>query len=61
MTKVRFSEAVTILLVMIAILGTAVIKFGVSPEMPVLLVIALVILWAKLRRAQQLFLSLFLS
>lgn len=51
MTKIRFSEAVTILLVMIAILGTAVIKFGVSPEMPVLLVIALVILWAKLRRA----------
>lgn len=47
MKKVTFSEALLILLVMIIILGSAVIKFGLSPETPVLFVIALLILWAK--------------
>ncbi|WP_416353987.1 Na+/H+ antiporter NhaC [Agrilactobacillus fermenti] len=48
--QVHFSEALIILIVMIGILGTAVIKFGVSPQTPVMLVIALLILWTKIRR-----------
>ena len=51
MKKIRFSEALIILLLMLIILGTAVIKFGLSPQIPVLFVIALLILWAKLRGA----------
>ncbi|WP_125547300.1 Na+/H+ antiporter NhaC [Levilactobacillus lindianensis] len=49
---VSFGEALTILLVMLLVMGTGVIKFGLSPMTPVLLVIALVILWAKLRGAE---------
>ncbi|WP_203639525.1 Na+/H+ antiporter NhaC [Levilactobacillus wangkuiensis] len=48
---VSFGEAIIILLAMLAIMGLGVIKFGLSPTTPVLLVIALVILWAKVRGA----------
>lgn len=51
MKKVRFSEAIILLLIMLVILGTAVIKFGLSPQIPVLFVIALLIFWAKVHGA----------
>lgn len=51
MKSIKFGEAVSILLIMLIILGTAVIKFGLSPQIPVLFVIALIMLWAKLRGA----------
>lgn len=51
MKKVRFGEALTILVIMLVILGTAVIHFGLSPQIPVLFTIALLIFWAKLRGA----------
>ena len=51
MKSIKFSEAVSILLIMLVVLGTAVIKFGLSPQIPVLFVIALIMLWAKLRGA----------
>ncbi|MFD1670615.1 Na+/H+ antiporter NhaC [Agrilactobacillus yilanensis] len=51
MTKqVSFKEAIIILILMLAVLGTGVIKFGLSPQTPVLLVIGLLILWAKIRK-----------
>jgi len=48
---VKFGEALAILLIMLLVMGTGVIKFGLSPTTPVLLVIALVILWSKIRGA----------
>lgn len=51
MKKVSFTEAVTILVVMLVILGTAVIHFGLSPQIPVLFTIALLIFWARVRGA----------
>ena len=51
MKSIRFKEAATLLLIMLIILGTAVIKFGLSPQIPVLFVIALLIFWVKLRGA----------
>ena len=51
MKSIKFGEAVSILLIMLVILGTAVIKFGLSPQIPVLFVIALIMLWAKLQGA----------
>ncbi|PWF99806.1 Na+/H+ antiporter NhaC [Levilactobacillus bambusae] len=47
--KVGFAESVTVLAGMIIILGTGVIGFGLSPLVPVLTTIALIILWAKVR------------
>ncbi|WP_341779754.1 Na+/H+ antiporter NhaC [Levilactobacillus sp. HBUAS70063] len=49
---VSFGEAMIILIGMLLIMGLGVIKFGLSPMTPVLLVIALVILWAKVRGAE---------
>lgn len=46
-----FAEACIILLVMLVILGLGVIKFGMAPKVPVLLVITLLALWAKARHA----------
>ena len=51
MKKVHFKEAVIILIIMLIILGTAVIKFGLSPQIPVLFTIALLIFWARFRGA----------
>ena len=44
MKSIKFGEAVSILLIMLVILGTAVIRFGLSPQIPVLFVIALIML-----------------
>ena len=49
MKSIRFKEASTLLLIMLIILGTDVIRFGLSPQIPVLFVIALLIFWVKLR------------
>lgn len=46
---ISFREAVTILVVMLIVLGFGVIKFGLSPQTPVLVVIGLLILWSKVR------------
>lgn len=51
MKKVHFGEALTILIIMLIILGTAVIHFGLSPQIPVLFTIALLIFWARVRGA----------
>ncbi|MFC6201096.1 Na+/H+ antiporter NhaC [Lactiplantibacillus nangangensis] len=48
---VHLPEALTVLLIMLAIMGLGVIKFGLSPQTPVILVIALVILWGRVRGA----------
>lgn len=47
--KVSFKEAISILVVMLLILGFGVIKFGLSPQTPVLVVIGLLVLWSKAR------------
>lgn len=49
--KVSFPEAVTILALLLIILGLAVIKFGLSPEVPVLFTVCLLMFWAKARGA----------
>lgn len=49
MKKIHFKEAIIILIIMLIILGTAVIKFGLSPQIPVLFTIALLIFWARFR------------
>ena len=49
MQKVRTREASLVLIVMLAILGTGVIKWGLSPQTPVLLVLGLLTIWAKIR------------
>lgn len=48
---VKLPEALCVLLLMLAIMGLGVIKFGLSPQTPVILVIALIILWARIRGA----------
>ncbi|CCI84419.1 Na+ H+ antiporter [Lactobacillus pasteurii DSM 23907 = CRBIP 24.76] len=47
--RVSFSEAIIILVIFLGILGTSVIKFGLSPEVPVLFTVLLLSFWAKLR------------
>lgn len=49
---VSFREAVAILVTMLIILGFGVIKFGLSPQTPVLVVIGLLILWSKVRGSE---------
>lgn len=49
--KVNFPEAITILIILLVILGFSVIKFGLSPEVPVLFTVCLLTFWAKLRGA----------
>lgn len=51
MKKVTFNEAIIILIMMLVILGTGVIGFGLTPQLPVLFVIGLLILWAKVKKA----------
>lgn len=41
--KIGFGESISILILLLAILGTSVIKFGINPEVPVLFVAALII------------------
>ena len=47
--KAPFSESIIILIVLLVILGLSVIKFGLSPEVPVLFTVLLLTFWAKLR------------
>ena len=47
--KVSFGESIIILVILLLILGTAVIKFGLSPEVPVLFTVLLLTFWAKIR------------
>ena len=47
--KVSFAESIIILIVLLAILGVSVIKFGLSPEVPVLFTVLLLTFWARLR------------
>ncbi|MBP2058445.1 NhaC family Na+:H+ antiporter [Lactobacillus colini] len=49
--KVGFIEAMTILVILLVILGISVIKFGLSPEVPVLFTVCLLVFWAKFRGA----------
>lgn len=48
-SNVKFGEAITVLLMMLVVMGVGVIGFRISPQIPVLVVIALVILWARCR------------
>lgn len=47
--KIEFKESVVILLLMLIILGISVIGLGLSPQVPVLTVIALLMFWLALR------------
>ena len=47
--KISFTESIIILIALLAILGIAVIKFSLSPEVPVLFTVLLLTLWARLR------------
>lgn len=47
--KVSFTESIIILILLLIILGLAVIRFGLSPEVPVLFTVLLLTFWAKLR------------
>lgn len=47
--KVSFAESIIILIVLLAILGVSVIKFGLSPEVPVLFTVLLLTFGARLR------------
>ncbi|WP_057826572.1 Na+/H+ antiporter NhaC [Lentilactobacillus sunkii] len=48
--KVGLTEGIIVLLFMLLIMGFSVIKLGISPQIPILLVILLLIAWAKVRR-----------
>lgn len=47
--KIQFKESICILIVMLLILGSGVIEFGLSPQVPVLTVIALLFAWLGIR------------
>lgn len=47
--RVPFGEAIAILAILLIILGTAVIKFALSPEVPVLFTVLLLSFWARFR------------
>lgn len=49
MKKVSILETSTVLVLMLVIMGIGVIKFKLSPQTPVLLVLGLITMWAKLR------------
>ena len=48
--KVSCNEAIIVLIVMLLIMGLGVIKFGLSPQVPVMLVMGLLILWGVAHR-----------
>ncbi|MDC2829149.1 Na+/H+ antiporter NhaC family protein [Limosilactobacillus mucosae] len=48
--KIKFKESVAILLIMLIVLGCGVIGFGLSPQVPVLTVIAFLVFWLAIRR-----------
>lgn len=47
--KVSFTESIIILIALLTILGLAVIKLALSPEVPVLFIVLLLTFWARLR------------
>lgn len=51
MKRISFTEAIIVLLLMLVILGTSVIHLGLSPQIPVLFTVGLIVFWAKLRGA----------
>ncbi|MCI1926264.1 MAG: Na+/H+ antiporter NhaC [[Lactobacillus] timonensis] len=51
MKKIGFTEAIIVLLLMLIILGTSVIHLGLSPQIPVLFTVGLIVFWAKIRGA----------
>lgn len=50
MKKISFNESVAILVIMLVILGVGVIGFGLSPQVPVLTVIGLLMGWLAFRK-----------
>ena len=48
--KITFKEALLIFIIMITILGTAVIKFNMSPTTPIILTIALLLVWGRFKK-----------
>lgn len=47
--RISFRESIIILAILLIILGFSVIKFGISPEVPVLFTVLLLTFWAKIR------------
>ncbi|GKQ42980.1 Na+/H+ antiporter NhaC [Companilactobacillus sp. RD055328] len=47
--NITISESIIVLLTMIVLLGFSVIKLGLAPQIPILFIIALLILWAQIR------------
>ncbi|GAA3627827.1 Na+/H+ antiporter NhaC [Lactobacillus hamsteri] len=47
--RISFAESIIILALLLIILGVAVIKFGLSPEVPVLFTVLLLTFWAKFK------------
>ena len=47
--KVSFTESIVILAILLVILGISVIKFRLSPEVPVLFTVIPLTFWAKIR------------
>ncbi|MDF4143367.1 Na+/H+ antiporter NhaC, partial [Lactobacillus kefiranofaciens] len=47
-SKVSLREAILVLVIALAIMGTGVIGLGLSPQVPVLLAITVTIFWAKI-------------
>ena len=50
MKKINFQESIAILIIMLVILGVGVIGFGLSPQVPVLTVIGLLMGWLAFRK-----------
>ena len=50
MKKIGFNESVSILIIMLVILGVGVIGLGLSPQVPVLTVIGLLMAWLAFRK-----------
>lgn len=48
--KISFIESLIIFIIMIAILGTAVIHFNLSPIVPIILTISLLLIWGRVRK-----------
>lgn len=51
MKKLGFTEALIVLIIVLAVMGIGVIGFGLSPQVPVMLAMSLVMVWAKWRHS----------
>ena len=47
--RVSLLEASIVLLLMLIVMGLGVIKFGISPQTPVMLVMGILTIWARAR------------